>query len=326
MQHNRIVCLFILLMLPLIVSSQEARISILPDSISIGQQARLRIEVDALKDQMIVFPIFNDSITSEIEVISYGKPDTLLTTQGMTISMEYTITSWNDGYFPVPPIELQALNGNDTLHFETMAQLFEVSGVKLDYESGLKDIRPILEIPLSFAEIFPYFLGLIVIGALSFFLFRYFRQRGQKKQLSTIWQKPDIPAHIAAISSLEKLRARKLWQNGQVKLYHTELTMILKMFLQKRFGINAPEMTSSEISLGMEPHILNDDILSLLRGILEQSDMVKFAKHLPEDSENDAALEMAIEFVRVHIPQSLSENAQNKQIVSQDANTPLLST
>lgn len=298
------------------VSAQSATLSLQPDSIVPGQQSKLLLEVNVPADMQVVFPVINNPLTEDIEIITFGRPDTVVTAGNMKISSSYAITAWKDGLYPIIPFTFYSAENGDTLFFESNAVLLQVVPLAIDLAEGLKDIRPILRIPVSFTELLPYILAALLLGVTGWLVYRYLKNRKEKPRKDDIWQKTDIPAHVAALTSLQKLNNQKLWQNGKIKQYHTELTYILRMYLEKRFSINAPEMTSSEIILAMEPQIPDEDMRSILSGILEQADLVKFAKHIPEDSENESAIEMAIEFVRYHIPQAhqADEAAQKAQV------------
>ena len=86
-------------------------------------------------------------------------------------------------------------------------------------------------------------IALVVIGAGAYIWWR-------KKQGASIIPatpvKKENPVD-AALRLLGELREEKLCQRGEEKLYYTRLTDILRIYLRDRFGINAMEMTSTQI-------------------------------------------------------------------------------
>ncbi|MFO7977440.1 MAG: hypothetical protein R6U64_02160 [Bacteroidales bacterium] len=314
--HKKVVLVLmgvISLMLTSEAQGQSAELIVNPDSIAPGMQSNVILKVTAPRNSRIVFPVLNDTLTADIEIVSYGNIDTLEVNESVVYTRDYQVTAWQEGFFVIPPVLFEAIDEGDTLLLESNPSLLEVSPVEVDMDAGLKDIRPIFRVPVTFWELLPYILALFVVLGSAFLIYRMIKKRNRKEQKNDIWEKPDIPAHVAALSSLEKLRSQKLWQNGKIKQYHTELTFILRMYVGKRYHMNAPEMTSSEIISKLETHIKNNDILSIVKGILEQADLVKFARHVPGASENEAALEMAIEFVKYNIPEQ-EEYSGNKEI------------
>jgi hypothetical protein len=88
-----------------------------------------------------------------------------------------------------------------------------------------------------------------------------------------------------------------LWQAGHVKTYHSELTEILRMYLERRFNIHALEQTSLEIISDVNSILQNDEAKQNLTKTLEIADSVKFAKHKSGALENEQSLKMAIQFI-----------------------------
>jgi len=109
------------------------------------------------------------------------------------------------------------------------------------------------------------------------------------------------------------LKNKKLWENGKVKLYHSELTYIVRMFLEKRFGLLALEMTSGEILKAVEPHLKGEDMTDSLKVIFELADLVKFAKFSPEPQQNEKCMELALDFVKRNFPSPVAEEKKYKQ-------------
>jgi len=83
-------------------------------------------------------------------------------------------------------------------------------------------------------------LGILIVIAVIYYL----RKRKKAEPVFQIRLKPQLLPHEIALSELEKLRLRKLWQEGRVKEYHSELTDILRRYFEKRFSIMAMEMTA----------------------------------------------------------------------------------
>ena len=167
----------------------------------------------------------------------------------------------------------------------------------LDTTKTIRDIKAVEKAPLSFSEVYPYVLGAIFIGVLIWFLMYYLKK---KKKNEPLIGRPKIqePAHIIAFRELDALKAEKLWQRKEVKLYYSKLTEIIRRYIERRFRITAMEQTSDEILVEFEGQELlsNDDFL-LLKELLIQADLVKFAKADPLPDENETHFENAYKFV-----------------------------
>ena len=104
-----------------------------------------------------------------------------------------------------------------------------------------------------------------------------------------------------ALESLQRLKTRKLWEQGLEKDYFTELTDILREYLYGRFGINAMEMTTRQIMDKIYESDLRDK-RDYVKQILNVADFVKFAKVRPLPADSIAAYDNAVKFVEETIP------------------------
>lgn len=282
--------------------AQDIKVSASIDSanIIIGDQVKLKLNVEISDKTKLFWPALSDSISEHIEIVSKSKIDTLKNSKKgwQTYNQTLTITSFDSGSFYFPQIPFLYKKTSDTASYTLLSDsvLLNVNTVKVDTTKEIKDIKGIMSAPLTFAEVLPYILGglglLLIIG----FVIYYFKKR---KKGEAVFQKPKpiIPAHILALQALEVLNNKKLWQNNKVKDYYTELTDILRTYLEKRFGINALEMTSDEIiesTLSLE---IETEIRSQLRKMLQTADLVKFAKGNPLQNEHTQAFEITKDFV-----------------------------
>jgi hypothetical protein len=106
------------------------------------------------------------------------------------------------------------------------------------------------------------------------------------------------PAHVIALRNLDLLKEAKLWQQGQVKQYYTNLTDIIRIYIEQRFEVPAMEQTSDEILASLRKIAIEDEsCFAALKEILLLADLVKFAKALPLPNENESNILNAYLFV-----------------------------
>jgi hypothetical protein len=307
--------LFILFFATEGLQAQQVKAILEPDSIVIGKRAVLRVEVSCPSDSQVIPVALNDTIFEEVEIFSASPLDTLRAETGdYFIRQEFVITAWEEGFYPIAPIPVLVVSRTDTLEVYSAPLLLKVYSVEVSEDATPYDIKPIFRMPLSIAEMVrvagPAILLLALFAGLAWW---FYKQRKGRPQAESICEKPGIPPHIAAISSLENLKNKKLWENGKVKLYHSELTYIVRMFLEKRFGLLALEMTSGEILKAVEPHLKGEDMTDSLKVIFELADLVKFAKFSPEPQQNEKCMELALDFVKRNFPSPVAEEKKYKQ-------------
>lgn len=290
--------------LSLSAQKMSVRAQIDSNKIVIGEQTELLLKADIHNSQNIRFPVFQDTIIGGVEVIEVLEIDTAFTkgNERFLLSQKVLVTSFDSGGYVLPPFVFIS-DKNDTL--KTNETLLKVTTVQVDTaETSVKPIHDVYDAPMTFAEFidtYKYWLlggfALIVAAVLTFMYFKYWR----KKEETVVEKKPKkvIPPHEIAFTKLEKLKEEKLWQAGKVKKYYTELTDILREYIENRYAISTGEQTSSEIldACEREPQISDERVVEL-RKILTLSDLAKFAKSQPLPDENDMAFAKAKNFVQ----------------------------
>jgi hypothetical protein len=127
-----------------------------------------------------------------------------------------------------------------------------------------------------------------------------------------------IPPHREALTALRVLEEKKLWQQGLVKEYYSEVTEIVRRFFERRWNIIALEMTTDEILVQIK-HVPEALIVWKKMGsFFLTADLVKFAKYQPAPAEHEQEMHSAYEIVRSMMPKTSIETEPQSQEVSAD--------
>lgn len=275
--------------------------SIDKDTILIGDQFKLKLDVNLPKGNTIIWPLLKDTLTNQIEIISKSNIDTLETKNGSLLSQELILTSFDTGQLRIPQIKFTIVDQKTSeaqINF-SQALSIQVNTVTVDTSQAIMPIKGPISSPYTFPELAPFIFGGLALIAIIIFSIIYYRRLKQNKPIIKLRSKPKVAAHIIALNNLKELKSRKLWQDGKFKSYYTELTDIIRIYLDERYQIEAMEMTSDEILALIMPHSTIDSKLKdKLAATLITADLVKFAKQKPIGLENDNNLSNMIEFVR----------------------------
>lgn len=265
--------------------------------ILIGDQTGLELEVKVPAGHKVFFPNILDTVTSKIEVVNKKPIDTTFTTDSTTLSQRLTVTSFDTGYLAIPPFQFGY--GQDKIEdtIESEPLLLNVNPVEVDTTQPIKSIKGPMEAPLTFAEMLPWILGSLALLLLIWAIWYIRKRKKQKKPVMQTRSKPNIAPEVEAKQALETLKQKKLWQNGKVKAYYTELTHILRVYIERKFEIPAVESTSNEILRDLESFDIEEGLYGKLKECLETSDMVKFAKMEPLPDEHERSYHTVAEFV-----------------------------
>ncbi len=275
----------------------DPQIDVAPRKITVGDPVELTLSMPLSGGETIIFP--TDERFAPAEVI---RVDTIDAT-GSRRTLRYTISLFEPGEKELPDLPVVTLREgiSDTLWLDP-GQI-EVTSVVDDADTAsIKDIRPPVKLPWTFKEMLPYLIGglagiLMAIGAII-----WWRKRRRDKGELLEYAPPPIPPDILAMRRLEELRVKKLWQDGRPKEYHSELTDILKEYLEASYDFNALEMTSEELISVRSQWAPNDDLFGQMRRILSLADLVKFAKLTPLPHDHEKSLELAFSFVEKSRP------------------------
>jgi hypothetical protein len=289
-------------------------------SILMGDQTVLYLSAELPSDGTVSFPLLADTLSAKVQIVSAGRADTLTDKNkpGLKlISRSYVITSFDPGLQMVPALVFESGGRSYT----TEALPLEVKAVAVDTTKAIYDIKQPLAVSYTFMDWLRdnwhwVVLGLIVL-LLLFGLWYYFRKIRKPKPVVEK-SMPLVPVHVIALEQLAALQQKKLWQQGEVKAYYSELTDIIRVYLEKRYLISAQEQTSEEILSGLKAVKMPAESRNSLKEILLLADLVKFAKAQPGGHENEQSMDGAIGFIKEtgmgdQLPGKESENkGENK--------------
>ena len=282
-----------------------------PDTIRIGDCFTYSIEVARDLAQVAEFPKFRHEKRegeADVELVEEFPVDTLKREGRMLyLRKRYRMQAFDEGLIHLGRAMVLYADKNivDTLYAEDSLRLV-VAPIEIDsaaMAAGVRDLKPQRNLSFKFGEVSGYLswgvIALLLLALLVYLVRREMARRGKK--LGDLFKPAlPLPPHVVAIRALEALHHRKLWQHGNYKGYYSELTDILRTYLDGRYGIGAMEMTSDEIiealrSLSQEE--LPKKAAMDLGAILRNGDLVKFAKFEPEAEQNENDYTKAYYFV-----------------------------
>ncbi len=293
---NKIYFLVLFVLLSGTISAQRIKATARLDSTNIllGDQVKLFLEIDHPKNVNIEFPQVPDTLVNLIEVLDKSGIDTFpLDDETFQKQIQaYIITCFDSGSYRIPPQWFKIdLNGRiDSV--PTNGVTLNVFTMAIDTTRGPTDIKMPYDAPLTLKEVTPYILGVILIGAIIFLILYSLKRKKKGKPIFTLPTKPKEPAHIVALRELDRIKSEKIWQKDKIKQYYSEVTEVIRTYIEERFEIAAMEQTSDETldSFKFRRDLINEKQLLNLSRILKLSDLVKFAKYTPLPDDNNLTL------------------------------------
>ncbi|MDD4603634.1 MAG: hypothetical protein PHF97_07490 [Bacteroidales bacterium] len=268
----------------------------------IGDHVGITLKYTGPVKTQVMWPFLPDTILGSITVIGRGKVDTAFSAdkKSMTLTQQLNFTCYDSGFYNIPPITFSYRNLPDTSlkTADGPVLLLAVHTMKVDTTQAIKGIKGPLSIPISFREMLPWILTGLALAAVIAIIIWYIRKRKKREPVFQLKPKVQLLPHEIALQEMEKLRVKKLWQQGKVKEFHSDLTEIIRVYIENYFQVPALEQTSAEIEESLINHIkCPKEALNKLDALLIRADMVKFAKGSPLPAENEKSLTEAIDFV-----------------------------
>ena len=266
-----------------------------------GKTTTLHLEITQDKDARGFFPNEQaDTLNAMVEIAERPAADTTdLDNNRIQINRDLIIQSFDSGMWVIKPIPY-VVNG-DTAYSNQLT--LKVLPVDVSQMKDIHDIKPVEDVPFNLLDWLPnywwaWLLGLLLIGA-GIWAYRKYYKKGINPLKPN---KKRLPPYEEAMINLQNLKAAQLWQQGQEKEYFTGLTDILRVYIDRRFHINAVEMTSSQIIDTLKKNEETKAVNEQLEMILEIADFVKFANARPLADDNEVAYQRAVNFVEATRP------------------------
>ena len=248
----------------------------------IGAQFKLTLKTDVDTLSKVVFPNLRNF--GALEVIQSYPIDTIRKNDRYELIKKYGLTQFDSGRYMIPSIKI--LINNKAFLSDSIK--VEVANVQVDtLKQKMYDIKNIVKANEGIGDWWKYLLGLIFIGGITAFVYWYFKKRQKDKPEEEIYKTP-IEKATSLLNSLEK---KELWQQGEVKAYYSELTDIVRNYIEEAMEIPAMESTTAELIEGLKVASLkkkmklSKETIENLFVVLKQADLVKSAKSKPLDFE-----------------------------------------
>lgn len=267
--------------------------------IIMGRQTTLHVEITE-PDNIEGGYFLPDTAWKDVEITRIVEPgDTSSLGSGRRqILQDIIIQSFDSGLYTLPPVLYIA--GGETI--ASNRPVLKVIPVPVDSMLTVHDYADVADIDRQFLDYFPDWVTdyglwiLLVIAAIAIGLYIYMKYMRHGRMPLAPAKKP-IPPYEMAIRQLNELKESNLCERGLEKEYYTRLTDILRTYMDKRFNINAMEMTSTQILHALQHNEATRIPRKYMTKVLEMADFVKFAKVRPMPDDNIQAFRSAMQFV-----------------------------
>ena len=275
----------------------------------IGAEFKLTLKTDVDTLSKVKFPEAKNF--GALEVIHSYKIDTVRNGARYELIKKYGLTQFDSGKYIIPRIPV-LINGKTAFSDSINVQ---VNAIKVDtLKQRMYDIKDIAQVKSPLGTWWIYVLILLAIAIAGFFIYKYIKKRQSEPKVAEVIFKSPIEK---ANTLLQQLERKELWQKGEIKHYYSELTDIVRNYIEEEIHIPAMESTTSELIEGLRRAAkqqklkLSHETVENLEKVLMQADLVKFAKVKPLDyeiEEDKKRISNSIVTIHKSIPEIVEEN------------------
>lgn len=299
--------------------AQEISNTVDTTNIRIGEQIIYKINIKTDSLGTIRFPESKDFLP--FEVINESKLDTNSLDKKYIISKQFALTHFDSGVFYIPAPKIQFLDREVRLD----SFRIKINSVVIDTtKQGLYGIKPIMK---SKTQVdFLYWLYVILaLSLIAFFIyyrnqiFSFFKIHKLEVEYFTPYEK--------AIKELSEIKKLRYDSNIDVKNYYSNLTFVVRNFLNQKIINNALECTTKELIIRLnllkssKKYNLSNPTIKNIDNIFSRADLVKFAKYEPDykTALNDLeSLEKEIDNIKLILPEPTKEELQKNLKIQED--------
>ena len=251
-------------------SSPDTSSILIGDQIGFSVSATIPSGIDA------TLSIRTDTLTGKIVILGRSYRDSIIAPDGkLTVTDRYLITGFDSGTYSIPPFYAEYILGDSLRRYYSDYSFLRVDRPDItpqDTTDVIFDIIPPRTAPVTFSEIVPWLVIVVISLAVIYLLARFLPRNPLRRFVRP--PAPAEPAHVIALRELYRLRDEELWQKGEVKEFYSRLSDILRRYIDNRYGIMSPELTTDEtVRMLQKAAVTTHDQMSLIKELLSLSDL-----------------------------------------------------
>lgn len=244
----------------------------------------------------------NDEDSNKFFILKTQTLDSSTTSGTLNWKAKVWMIGLEEGLREIPPIQMgYAANGSAASIGSNPLQI----NLKPAVVDTTADIQPIIDprdAPYTFREFLPYLILILILIGIAFLGYYVWRKRRKQEADAEVLPPEPDPPYVVAFKKLKSIEDRAFWNEGAYKKHYSEVTEALREYVEERLKVPALESTTGETIRSLKRTELDKDFVSKLETILQDADLVKFAKQPADEASSIALLKQAKTWLaEVHI-------------------------
>lgn len=312
---NKILILFVFLAMG--INAQNIQVFADTDSVEymVGDYINYSLEVKYPKDVTVTIPSVKDSIKN-LDFIKQEPPIIQESDTEVYELHKFIFSRYDSNDVIIPAYNIAYTMDGTNIQYARVNQVnILVKTIEVDAKADIQDVKDPIRIPLDWMLILIIGIIVLIIAASSFFGYKYYKKKHLPFKPQEI--RVTVLPFEKALSKLHVLEEKKLWQQGQVKEYHSEITGIIRDYFEDRYHFQALEMTTPEIIASIKSRDVKLEVIAKTEDFLANADLVKFAKFQPMPTVNKEMMEEAY-FIVDNTKNKTAENEMSQMKEDED--------
>jgi len=212
-------------------------------------------------------------------------------------SVYYKLQFFGTSDTTIPPLAVHLVQQNDTTTLYTNPIPIAFKSILAKNDDSLRPLKPIFEFAAAW---WPYILGFIILVVAAYYAYQYYLKQQEKEAPSeseTFEPQPFVNPIKELQKSIKQLDRMEFSSQEDFKKFYIDLGDAIRQYFETLYNIPALESTSRELLDMLKAGSIDDNLVADTRAVLQEADMVKFAKFTPTTDQADRALKKAYNFL-----------------------------
>jgi len=212
-------------------------------------------------------------------------------------SVAYTLQFFGTSDTTLPSLPVYLVQDQDTTTLYTNPIPVGFHSILAKDDQAFRPLKPIFDIAAAW---WPYILGLLLLAVAGYYLYQYFMKQQQEEEPEPKQQfspTPFVNPLHQFRETIEDLEDAELNSQEDFKKFYIKLGDAIRRYYESLYNLPALESTSRELLQMLQRGAIDEDLVNDTRAVLQEADMVKFAKFTPTQEQADRALRKAYNFL-----------------------------
>ena len=287
----------------------QAELQVPDGQYTVGDPILLTLVVSHPADYQVIPPTLSDNLG---DLVIYGQaPLQTVRNDDGTATTTQTIDTrlFAPGDYEIPAMVFSISDGaGNLMEFETPATGINIVSVLNEADTQLRDIKPQAELP--YMNTLPWIIAATALGLIGAVGYLIWRRRQKQIALSQIDNR--LP-HEVVLDKLNRVQGLRLPDKGQFKEHYTLISDVMRIYVERTFKVPVLDRTTNEVQMSLKTIGVDANIANSFIDILDESDMVKFAKVTPDIDSAYMLIETSRQFVEATKPKPAVEDENEKK-------------